>query len=208
MTPPTYSTLFLDIGGVILTNGWDHQLREKAAQKFQIDYVEMNKRHALIFDTYEIGKITLDDYLNRVIFNKPREFSLKEFKDFMLSQPYSYPDMIELIHKLKKRYALKIIAVTNEGRELMEERIKKFKLNELIDFFICSGFVGLRKPDIDIYRMAFDVSYTHPSNVIYIDDRPMLIEIGQTLGMQCIQHSTFEQTKECLKNYLSIDEKG
>ena len=80
------TTLFLDIGGVILSNGWDHQLREKAAKKFGLDFMEMNQRHALTFDTYEIGKITLDEYLNRVVFYVSRSFSHEDFKEFMFGE--------------------------------------------------------------------------------------------------------------------------
>lgn len=198
----SYSTIFLDIGGVILSNGWDHALREKAAQTFQLDRVEMNKRHALMFDTYEIGKISLDDYLEKVVFYQPRTFSLQEFKEFMFSQSFSFPEMIELIRTLKKEQSLRIVAVSNEGRELMENRIKKFQLKSFIDIFICSSYVGLRKPDYAIYHLALDLSQAKPEEVIYIDDRPLLAEIGRSLGLQTIQHSSVDQTRKLLYDLL------
>jgi putative hydrolase of the HAD superfamily len=198
-----YTTLFLDIGGVFLTNGWDHHMREKAAQKFNLDYGEMNSRHTLTFDTYEIGKITLDEYLNRVVFYHPRSFSIEEFKEFMFAQSRPYPEMIQLIRDIKVRYSLRTIAVNNEGRELMLERIKRFQLKEFIDFFVCSSFVGLRKPDEEIYRIALDLAQVEPKEVIYIDDRPLLIEIGHELGFKAIQHKTFEQTYNILKELLA-----
>lgn len=202
MHTPIYTTLFVDIGGVLLTNGWDHHMRESVAQKFNLNYEEMNSRHALTFDTYEIGKITLDEYLNRIVFYQPRSFSLEAFKECMFSQSQPYPKMIKLIRDIKERYSLRIVSVNNEGRELMIHRINKFHLKEFIDFFVSSGFVGLRKPDEQIYRMALEMAQVDPKEVIYIDDRPMLTEIGQKLGMQSIQHKTFEQTETLLKKML------
>lgn len=203
MKPSSITTLFLDIGGVILSNGWDHTLREKAAQAFQLDLIELNKRHALIFDTFEIGKITLDAYLERVVFYQPRPFTLSDFKEFMFDESHPFPDMIDLIKEIKSRYSLQVVALSNEGRELMENRRKKFHLKEMIDFFVCSGFVGLRKPDLDIYKLALELSQSQPSEVIYLDDRPLLAEIGQSIGLHAIQHKTCAETKKTLNEILS-----
>lgn len=197
-----YTTLFLDIGGVLLTNGWDHRMRAKAAQIFGLDETEMNKRHALIFDTYEIGKITLKTYLKYVVFYHPRHFSYDDFTTFMFAQSQAYPDMIQLIRKIKRDYSLRVITISNEGRELMDHRIHDFQLKEFIDFFVCSGFIGLRKPDEEIYRIALDMAQVTPQEVIYIDDREMLTEVGNKLGMQCIQHLSLEQTEKRLTDLL------
>ena len=206
MDTSVYTTLFLDIGGVFLTNGWDRHMREKVAQKFHLDYEEMNSRHALTFDTYEIGKISLDEYLNRVVFYQPRSFSLEEFKECMFAQSQPYPEMIQLIRDAKVRYSLRIVVVSNEGRELMIQRINRFRLKEFVDIFVCSCFVGLRKPDEEIYRVAWDVAQVEPKEVIYIDDRTMLVEIGNKLGMKSIQHKTLEQTRSLLKDILPLQE--
>lgn len=198
-----YTTLFLDVGGVFLTNGWDHHMREHAAQLFNLDFVEMNVRHGLTFDTYEIGKISLDVYLDRVVFYQPRNFTREKFKEFMFAQSQPLPHMIELFKEIKSRFGFKIVAVSNEGKELMINRIRSFNLKEFIDCFICSGFVHLRKPDEDIYRLAMDAVQVRPEEVIYIDDRSMLVEIGQKLGMKAIQHRSFEQTQSQLMDLLS-----
>lgn len=202
MSSSLYTTLFLDVGGVFLTNGWDHNMRKQAAQQFNLDLVEFDKRHALTFDTYEIGKITLDVYLDRAVFYTHRSFSKQEFKEFMFAQSQPHSDMIQLIRDLKAKYSLRTVVVSNEGRELMLNRINRFHMKEFIDFFICSCFVGYRKPDIEIYRLALDLSQVQPQNVIYIDDRQMLVEIGSQLGMQSIQHKSYEQTKKLLNDFL------
>src|SRR5512135_2292911 len=152
MSLPTITTLFLDIGGVLLTNGWDRAARRLAALKFELDLSEMDERHHLTFDTYEAGKLTLDEYLARVVFHKERSFTRDEFKGFMFDQSKPYPDMINLVRDIKARHGLKTAAVNNEGRELSLHRIKAFKLDSFIDCFISSSFVHYRKPDADIYR--------------------------------------------------------
>jgi putative hydrolase of the HAD superfamily len=195
------TTLFLDIGGVLLTNGWDHNMRRKAAKTFELDYGEMNERHHLTFDTYEEGKLSLYEYLQRVIFYEQRPFSLEEFKAFMFEQSQPYQDMVDLVCHLKQRHRLKIAAVSNEGRELTVYRIAKFDLGSFIDSFISSCFVHFRKPDEDIYRIALDIAQVPPEQVVYVEDRPMFVEVAQGLGIQGIVHKDFESTRAALKGF-------
>ncbi len=190
----TISTLFLDIGGVLLTNGWDHNSRKRAAEQFNLNFPEFTERHHLTFDTYEEGKLSLDDYLDRVVFFRQRDFSRDEFKEFMYrcSEPYS--EMIDLVHLLKNRYHLKTIAISNEGRELTQYRIQKFQLEEVIDTFVSSCYVHLRKPDIEIFKLALDISQTPPQEAVYVEDRLMFVEVARRLGIRSIQHSDYKST--------------
>jgi putative hydrolase of the HAD superfamily len=192
-------TLFLDIGGVLLTNGWDHNIRARAAEKFSLDYEEMNERHHLTFDTYEEGKLSLDEYLTRVVFYQERPFSREDFKAFMFAQSQPYPQMIALIRQLKDQYHLQLAAVSNEGRELTVYRVKQFKLGKFIDFFVSSCFVHFRKPDTDMYRIALDIAQASPQQVAYIDDRPMFVEVAQGMGIQGIIHRGYEATRGALE---------
>lgn len=191
-------TLFLDIGGVLLTNGWDRNARRRAANAFDLDYNAINERHHLTFDVYEEGRLGLDEYLKQVIFYEKRSFSSEKFKDFMFSQTHLLTDMMDYIRILKSHYNLKTVAVSNEGRELNEFRIKKFKLDEIIDAFISSSFVHYRKPDKDIFRIALDISQTEPHQVVYLDDRLMFVEIAREFGIKAIYHEEFEKTKNAL----------
>jgi putative hydrolase of the HAD superfamily len=192
------TTLFLDIGGVLLTNGWDHNARKLAAEKFSLDGDEMNERHHLTFDTYEEGKLSLDEYLDRVVFYQKRTFSRDEFKAFMFAQSRPFPEMIEMVGKLKNQYCLQVAAISNEGRELTVYRVQQFKLGSFIDFFISSCFVHYRKPDADLYHIALDIAQVSPEQVIYIDDRPMFVEVAQSLGIKGILHSGYAATRSAL----------
>ena len=189
------STLFLDIGGVLLTNGWDSHARRRAVERFGLDGDELNERHHLTFDTYEEGKLSLDEYLDRVVFCRPRQFSKQEFKNFMFAQSQPFPKMIGMVRELKSLYRLKLIVVSNEGRELNEYRIREFGLNEFVDAFLSSCFVHFRKPDPDIYRIALDISQVRPEQVAYIEDRPMFVEVACSLGLVGIHHTGIESTR-------------
>lgn len=199
MSASKISALFLDIGGVLLTNGWDRAARRRAAEKFNLDLEEMNERHHLTFDTYEAGKLSLDEYLARVVFYKGRSFSRDVFKTFMFDQSQAHPDMIDLIRNLKTRYGLKVAAVNNEGRELSIHRIRTFRLDSFIDSFISSFFVHVRKPDADIYRAALDIVQAETSEVLYVDDREMFVDVAKGLGIKGIHHRSYQTTKEAME---------
>jgi putative hydrolase of the HAD superfamily len=186
--------LFLDIGGVLLTNGWDRQARMLAAKTFDLDLEEMDDLHHLNFDTYEAGKLSLEQYMSRVVFHRKRPFTPDQFRKFMFAQSKPYPEMIELVRTLKARHELKIVVVSNEGRELNAHRIRKFKLDGFVDCFISSCFVHLRKPDEDIFRMALDIAQVPAGQVAYVEDRLQFVQVAKTFGMHAIRHTDYEST--------------
>jgi putative hydrolase of the HAD superfamily len=186
--------LFLDIGGVLLTDGWDHHARKRAATHFKLGWTEMEERHSLNFETYEEGKLTLKEYLDRVVFYEKRPFLRSQFRRFMFAQSKPYPEMIELIAKLKKRYALKIAVVSNEGRELNAHRIQQFKLDRILDFYISSCFVHLHKPDADIYRLALDIAQVPTRQIVYIENTPLFVRVAKGLGIRGILHTDYKST--------------
>ena len=195
------TTLFTDIGGVLLTNGWDRHARGEASVLFNLDSVDLEERHHLTFDTYEVGKLTLDEYLERIVFFKERTFSYDDFKEFTFKKSLPYPEMIELICELKKKYNLKVAVISNEGRELNQYRINTFKLNEFVDFFVSSSFVHFRKPDADIFKVAIDISQSDVETSLYIDDRMLFVQVAEGLGLKGIHHTTYEDTKVQLAAY-------
>ena len=200
--------LFLDIGGVLLTDGWDHHARKRAATNFKLDLAEMEDRHHLTFDTYEEGKLTLEEYLGRVIFYQKRPFSRTQFRRFMFAQSKPYPKMIELVRRLKVRYGLKIAVVSNEARELNVYRIQKFKLDQFVDSFISSCFVHVRKPDADIFRLALDIAQAPARQVVYIENTPMFVRIAEGLGIRSILHTDYRSTCAKLASFGLQNDKG
>ncbi|HEY1871584.1 MAG TPA: HAD family phosphatase [Chitinophagaceae bacterium] len=193
--------IFTDIGGVLLTNGWDRGWRNRAVELFHLDPAETEERHHLTFDTYESGKLTLDEYLGRVVFYKKRSFSREQFREFMFDCSKPLPQMVQMLKQIKKKYGIKLAVISNEGRELAEYRIQKFKLNELADFFIVSSFVHFRKPDTDIFKIALDTAQVLPKEVVYIEDRPMFVQVATGLGIQGLHHVDHETTARELAKF-------
>jgi putative hydrolase of the HAD superfamily len=199
--------MFLDIGGVLLTDGWDHHARKRAATNFKLELAEMEDRHHLTFETYEEGKLTLEEYLDLVVFYRKRSFTRAQFRRFIFAQSKPYPEMIYLAGQLKVRHGLKIAVVSNEARELNEYRIRKFKLDGFVDFFISSCFVHVRKPDADIFRLALDIAQVPARQVVFIDNTPMFVQIAEGLGIRSILHVDYRSTCAKLASFgLQSDE--
>ncbi len=178
-----------------------------AAKKFHLDEQEMEERHGIMFVTYEEGRITLDEYLDRVIFYKKRDFTLNEFRDFMFSLTTADVEMIAFIKKLKAQYGLKIIAVSNEARDLNAYRINTFKLNSFIDFFVSSCYVHIRKPDTRIFKLALDMAQVPENGVVYIDDLQMFVDVATDFGIKSICHKDYLSTAKELAQLGLITDK-
>lgn len=192
---------FLDIGGVLLSNGWGHVSRQAAAKKFGFDYDTMNTLHEFIFDIYEEGKVSLDVYLDTVLFYDERSFSKEEFIAFMLQESKELPQLLPWLIELKAQHPhVKVFSINNEPKELNDYRIKTFGLRRLFDGFISSCDVNLRKPDPQIFKLAMAVAAVSPQECIYIDDREVLTRASTKCGMQSWQHKTFEATKQFMES--------
>jgi putative hydrolase of the HAD superfamily len=188
------TTLFVDVGGVLLTNGWDHLARKRAAKHFKLNWPEMDERHRLVFETHEEGKLSFQEYLGWVVFFKKRPFTRIQFRDFMFAQSKPYPKMLGLVSRLKLQHGLKVVVISNESREVNAHRIHTFRLDQLVDAFISSCFVGMRKPDVEIFRLALDLAQTKPESAVFIDNTPMFIQIAERLGMRSILHVDYAST--------------
>ncbi|WP_263375514.1 HAD-IA family hydrolase [Granulicella aggregans] len=189
------TTLFIDVGGVLLTNGWDHLARKRAARHFKLDWAEMDQRHRLVFETHEEGKLSFEEYLGWVVFYEKRTFTRNQFRDFMFAQSKPFSRMLDLVAQLKAEHRLKIVVISNESRAVNAYRVRTFELDRLVDTFISSCFVQMRKPDIEIFRLALDLAQTAPAQALFIDNTPMFVQIAVGLGMRSIHHADFESTR-------------
>lgn len=199
--------LFLDIGGVLLTNGWDRHARRRATETFGLDWDAVESRHQANVAAYEEGHLPLDDYLDRVVFYEERTFSREAFWSFMCAQSEPDTGMLALFPKLKQRYGLKIVAVSNEARELNAYRIRAFGLDHLFDAFISSSFVHVRKPDTDIFKMALEIAMIPPDQVFYIDNTAPYVELATGLGIRGLVHTDLASTEKALAE-LGLDADG
>ena len=197
-TGGTITTLLLDIGGVLLSNGWGHESRYRAVEKFGLDKVQMEDRHRMTFDTFEMDRMTFDEYMNWVVFYEPRNFTKEEFKMFMFSQSQALDGHIDFFKMLKHKHGLRVFAVSNENRELNEYRIQKFGLDSLFDGYISSCYVRLHKPDKEMLRLACDISHTKPVNALYIDDSRLLVDVAKSYGLQTLHFQDLDNAKKII----------
>ena len=189
------TTLFWDIGGVILTNGWDRASRKEAAAAFHFDWEEFQDRHDLSFPAFDSGQITLNEYLDRTLFYRQRSFTREGFTAFMFAQSKEFPDTRAILDKVSRSGKYFVGAINNEPLELNQFRIEAFDLRRNFLVFFSSCYVRSRKPEETIYRVALEVTQRPPEKCLFIDDRPLNLESPRRLGMNTIQHQNAEQLR-------------
>jgi len=198
---PKITTLFWDIGGVVLTNGWDHESRKEAAATFHFDWDEFRDRHDLSFPAFDSGLITLNEYLDRTLFYRNRPFSREEFTAFMFAQSKEYPETRSVLDKVTNTKKYFVAALNNEPLELNQYRIEAFDLRRNFLVFFSSCYVRARKPEETIFRVALEVTQRPPEQCLFIDDRPLNLENPRKLGMNTIHHQSPEQLRAELGKY-------
>jgi putative hydrolase of the HAD superfamily len=197
---PEITTLFWDIGGVIMTNGWDTGARRRAAETFHLDWEEFQDRHDLSFPAFDSGLISLDEYLNRTLFYRPRAFTREEFIAFMFAQSKEYPESRAVLDRLARMQKYFIGSINNEPLELNEHRIKAFHLRRDFQVFFSSCYLRTRKPEEMIYRIALEVTQRAAAECVFIDDRPLNLENPRKLGFKTIHYKGAEQLRTELTN--------
>jgi putative hydrolase of the HAD superfamily len=193
------SAIFWDVGGVLLTNAWDRSQREAALEHFKLDEEEFADRHELVVSSFERGKIGLEEYLDRTVFYRSRSFSRDEFKNYMLSLSQPSDKVLSLAKTLAGSGKYLMGTINNESRELNLYRIEKFGLRSIFSLFISSCFVGLRKPEPEIYRLALETTQKRPDECCFIDDRALNLEVAKRMGMHTIEMDNAEQLRSELE---------
>jgi len=202
------SALFWDLGGVVLTNAWDRSSRIKAVEKFHLDRDDFEDRHELLLNAFETGQVTLEDYLNRVIFYRQRPFTREDFKEFMYGESQALADTPAILRQIVSLDQFLLAALNNESLELNEYRIQKFHLRDYFQVFMSSCYLGVRKPDEAIYRQVLHITQRRPEECIFIDDRSLNLECARELGMNTIQFKSPAQLIEDLaRSGVTLDGK-
>ncbi len=191
-------TIFWDVGGVLLTNAWDRTERASALEHFQLDEKEFHDRHEMVVSSFERGKITLDEYLDRTVFYCPRPFTREVFRDYMFSLSRPFPEVLGFAQALADSGKYFMSTLNNESRELNDYRIEKYGLRKIFRLFVSSCFVGFRKPEHDIYRLALEITQVPAEQCCFIDDRALNLECAAKLGMRTIEMKQLDQLREHL----------
>jgi len=194
----TITTIFFDIGGVLLTDGWGHVSRRAAADKFGLDWDEYSERHEKVAHAIETNQLSLEAYLTRTIFFRPRSFSREEFCKFIFAQSQPYPETIEIARRLATSQKYFTATINNEIFELNIYRLQTFGLRNIFPVFFSSCFLGIRKPDEAIYRLALQVAQRKPEECLFIDDREVNLECPREMGLQTILYDSASQLRNAL----------
>ena len=189
------NTLFWDNGGVILTNGWDRGSRQKAVEKFHLDWADFEDRHELMLHAFECGEASLDEYLRRVVFYRERPFTPDDFKKFMFGQSQAFPEPLAFLGELARTRRYMMAALNNESLEINEYRIRTFRLRDYFGVFFSSCYLGVRKPDRGIYSLALKITQRDPVECVLIDDRGLNLECAREMGMRTIQFVDLAQLR-------------
>jgi len=192
------TTIFWDVGGVLLTNGWDRPARRGAAETFEIEWEEFQERHHAVAPAFETGQLGLDDYLQRTVFHRPRAFTGDRFRDYMLAQSKADPETIAVAAALARSRRFLMATVNNESLDLNQYRIEKFGLRDHFSAFFSSCFLGVTKPDPAIYRLVLRIVQRPAEECLFIDDRTENLESARSLGMRVIRHQHAAQLRQDL----------
>ncbi|HXW14724.1 MAG TPA: HAD family phosphatase [Terriglobia bacterium] len=184
---PKITAVFSDVGGVLLTNGWDHNQRARLVEKFGLDARDFEDRHQMLSAGMDAGQLDLDQYLDRTIFYRPRPFRKQEVRDFIYAQSEAFPDSLAIIERLAQADHVFLATLNNESRELNLFRIEKFGLRQYFSVFFSSCYLGVSKPHPQIYQLALDLSQRQPEECVFIDDRSLNLECARRLGLHTIQ---------------------
>ncbi len=193
------STIFCDVGGVVLNNGWDHPTRRRAAEKFGLDWDDFEERHASLVDALETGRVNLDRYLDLVVFGSPRSFTRDEFRNYIFSQSKTLPETAAVIAAIARSGCYLMCSLNNESLDLNQHRITSFHLCGYFTLFLSSCFLGVKKPDAAIFRMALQVTQRRPEECLFIDDRALNLEAARQSGIRTVQCRNSAQLREELE---------
>ncbi len=191
-------TLFFDLGGVLLTNGWDTKARRLAAETFELDFAEFQTRHEMLKTAFETGRLGINHYINKAVFHKPRPFSAQEFKEFMFARSELLGDTLDFVRALGQTGKYRLYTLNNESRELHEHRVKTFGLDAIFRGFLASCYLGQVKPDEDIYLNALGIAATTRDNALFIDDRSLNVEPALALGLNAYHFQGLDGLREFL----------
>ena len=187
------TTLFFDVGGVLSTNGWDRHARRNCVESFGLDWDEYQDRHEYVADAFETGVMTIDGYLDRTVFYRERDFTRSSFIEAMEGESQPDLDALELVARLAKTGDYLLATLNNESRELNAHRIKAFGLRRYFSVFLTSGYLGVKKPDERIYRLALDITQRDPQECVFVDDRSLNLECAGLLGMTGLHFTAVKQ---------------
>ena len=200
--------IFFDIGGVLGTNGWDREQRDRAVERFNLDPQDFQCRHEEVVSEWEEGRIDIDEYLYITVFHVPRNFSREEFIEYMYSQSAPDEGVVNIARALTGHPRYTLMTLNNEADELNRHRIEKFGISEIFEAFLSSCWLGVRKPMRKFYERGLGIAQAKPATSLFIDDRQQNLAPASALGMNVIHFTSAAQLRSDLERLLDLELPG
>ena len=195
-----FDVILFDVGGVLLTNGWDHKERAVVLGNFQLDAAEFEARHPEPYDAWEKDETTARQYLDATIFYEPRSFTHKDFLDAILAQSVLLSDSaMPVLKDISASRNYLVGSLNNEAREPNDYRFERFSLRKYFEIALSSCYVGLRKPNPEIYKRTLDILGRPAERILFIDDRQSNVDFAADAGIKAIRFTGEETLRRDLK---------
>jgi putative hydrolase of the HAD superfamily len=197
-----FDAILFDVGGVLLTNGWDHRERASVIGQFGLDLADFEKRHPEPNDAWERDAISLDEYLQATVFYEPRGFSRDEFFRAMCAQSKPFENNgLGVLKEIAASCKYIVGTLNNEARATNDYRFEQYGIRKNIDVAFSSCYVGLRKPGQAIYKRALDILGTEGTRTLFIDDRAENAAAAAAAGMTAIRFEGADKLRGQLADY-------
>ncbi len=197
---PATTAVFFDVGGVVLTNAWDRPARLRAAENFQLDWDTFEERHQAVVADFETGRMRLESYFEHTVFHEPRTFTREQFQEFMLEQSKPCPPGLAVLERLARAKRCLLATLNNESLDLNRHRIERFRLRDFFEVFFSSCYLGVRKPDERIYRLALEITQRRADECLFVDDRPLNVECAARIGMRTLRYTDAPELEQRLRD--------
>jgi HAD superfamily hydrolase (TIGR01509 family) len=197
-------TIFWDLGGVVLTNGWDPGQRKRVLSRLGVNLEAYEELHDRANYYWERGLLTAKDFFSQTVLLPNPKLDLTFdmlWPQVCAASKVLHPECLDMLAELKQMGRYRIATLNNESRELNEYRLDAFKLRSLFDYFICSGYVHEMKPNLGIYKSAIDISGFAASSALFIDDKPENCAAAEAVGMHAIRFESPAQLCTALVEY-------
>ncbi len=195
MSSPCDVILF-DVGGVLLTNGWDHKERAEVLDRFQLDSEKFEALHPSPYDDWEKDLIDARKYLDATVFYEPRPFTHEDFLNAIFAESVLLEDSaLPVLQEVAAGGKYLVGSLNNEAREPNDYRFAKFGLRKYFKVAFSSCYVGLRKPGPEIYKRAIDILGAPAERILFIDDRQGNVDAAIEAGMKSIRFTGEKQLR-------------
>ena len=141
----------------------------------------------------EKGLITEDEFTAIVQAQLPAEIQLEGFREIYFSHLHPNEPMIELMRDLRGR-GMRMAMLTNNVREWEPLWRAKLPVDEIFEVVVDSAFVGMRKPEREIYELTLErLGDVSAEECVFVDDVDVNCHMATELGMTAVHYVSPEQ---------------